>query len=449
MKLAFVGAGTAGERVIDRIIGQAASEGRGFCDGDVLVFDTERRENESANIPEEKRFLIGDMHPSVRGEGVDGDVDLGVEAAREDLNEIRRAFDKVQLYDVEAIMVVAGLGGGTGGGLGAALVAELEATYDKPIYTLGILPAEDEGKLPALNASRSLLSLVPRAENVVLFDNDAWSEAFGDDYETLNEELAIRIVSLFAAGELETGQVAENLMDPTDLRRTLETGGVSSIGYATDELDTGVRGLISLLFFWRDDEEAHPSDAVRIKDLVEEATDSLLTLPCDISSAERGLFVLSGPSEHLSRKGFESARYWLEQQTNTAEIIAGDEPHEDAPELRATVLFSNVTEVPRIDAMQRQGVAALPEDQRTDPQGSVTGTARPSAGDGKTATRRDREPATDGQPADQTGTDRESAAEPTGQPTDGTTQQSSERDETGEQSPTDGDDGTVSDTAGE
>ena len=85
-----------------------------------------------------------------------------------------------------------------------------------------------------------------------------------------------------------------------------------------------------------------------------------MTLPCDISSADRALIQLSGPSNDLSRKGFESGRYWLEQETDTVEVLAGDEPHESSSKLTAAILLSNVTEVPRIDEMQEQLRMVLP-----------------------------------------------------------------------------------------
>ena len=73
--------------------------------------------------------------------------------------------------------------------------------------------------------------------------------------------------------------------------------------------------------------------------------------------AERALIVLSGPSAKLSRRGFESARHWLEEETDTVEVRAGDEPIPGSSELTATVALSNVTDVPRIDAIQDRAVA--------------------------------------------------------------------------------------------
>jgi cell division GTPase FtsZ len=95
---------------------------------------------------------------------------------------------------------------------------------------------------------------------------------------------------------------------------------------------------------------------VKIQSLVRQSLNSRLTLPCEVSSAERVLVVLSGPPDELSRRGFETARQWLEEETETVEVLAGDDPRTGSSTVSAIVLLSNVTDVPRIDAMQRQAV---------------------------------------------------------------------------------------------
>ena len=60
----------------------------------------------------------------------------------------------------------------------------------------------------------------------------------------------------------------------------------------------------------------------------------------------------------ISRKGIESAREWLENEADTVEVLAGDDPREDSDTLAAVVLLSNVTETPRIKEIQNQAVDA-------------------------------------------------------------------------------------------
>jgi cell division GTPase FtsZ len=86
--------------------------------------------------------------------------------------------------------------------------------------------------------------------------------------------------------------------------------------------------------------------------------DEILTCPATVSSAERSLIVVSGPPRELSRKGLDSARRWVEQQTNSIEVLAGDDPRRSADSLSAAVILSNVTDVPRVEALQDQAVDA-------------------------------------------------------------------------------------------
>ena len=47
-----------------------------------------------------------------------------------------------------------------------------------------------------------------------------------------------------------------------------------------------------------------------------------------------------------------------ENEVDTVEVLAGDDPRENASALSAVVLLSNVTETPRVDQIQNQAVDA-------------------------------------------------------------------------------------------
>lgn len=358
MQLALVGVGGAGGRIVDRIRRHERETGRTISDGNVLVFDTAAAEGELRTVPDDQCIPLGETHPRVGEGGVDGDVDLAASVTQEERYDVRRVFDLFRIHELDGVLLVAGLGGGTGGGAGSVLVEELRSMYDEPVYVLGVLPADEEGDGPVLNAARALRSVVPRADNTVLFDNDAWRAGADDDrdpYERANRTLATRVTSLLGAGELDGAPTGETAVDPSDIARTLDTGGVSSIGQAS--VDLGPDGLLSRLRGLVGSDDGDAPDPNGVTDVVRRALRSDLTLPCDVASAERALVVLSGPPSELSRRGFESARHLLEREVDTVEVLAGDEPDARASELTATVLLSNVTDVPRIDAIQRRAVA--------------------------------------------------------------------------------------------
>jgi cell division GTPase FtsZ len=373
MKLALVGVGGAGSRIVDAIRGAEADGDRTLCYGNLLTVDISRTIGDGFDhVPQERRVTIGDTHREV-DDGVGGDQDLAVEVARDDFPEIQRALDSITMGKLDGVLVAAGLGGGTGSGAGAVLVERLQELYDKPVYVLGVLPATDDGGRAALNAARSIRSIVPAADSTLLFDNDRWvgagaesgdgadDDAVEDRYGRANRELADRVVTLFARGGLDPSSIGANTLDSSDVVRTLSPGGVASVGYAAIELEDDGGGILSwlrsLLPGDRDAGESEErTDAGKIQSLVRQALNSQLTLPCEVSSAERVLVVLSGPPEKLSRRGFESARQLLETETGTVEVLAGDDPRPGSSTVAAVVLLSNVTEVPRIDSMQRRAV---------------------------------------------------------------------------------------------
>ena len=360
MKLATIGVGNAGTKILDRMLEFEQQTNRNLC-RHALAINTARTDLAKPDyIPEDRRVLIGDTHQEAKGHGVGGDVDVGAEVAKTDIEEIRRAFDDVEIHDVDALFVSAGLGGGTGSGAGPVVIDELQKMYDEPVYGLGVIPGKYEGGRPALNAARSLQSFVNKVDNFIAFDNDAWrarDQTIEEGYDEMNQELATRIVTLLAAGEQDDTDIAENAMDSSDIMRTLDTGGVSSIGYASSRVESQ-EGLLNKLSANGDKIEDEASDASKIKGLVRRAVNSRLTIPCEVSSADRALVVLSGPPEMFARKGLESARQWLEQEADTVEVLAGDDPRNNATELAAVVLLSNVTETPRIDEIQSQAVDA-------------------------------------------------------------------------------------------
>lgn len=365
MELATIGFGNAGGKIVDRLLQHEHETGRSFSRF-AGAFNTAKVDLRKLDyVPEESRILYGQTDERVKGHGVGADPELGAEVTRADLGEIERLLDQVPLHEVDAFLLVAGLGGGTGSGGAPVVARKLAETYDEPVYGLGILPSEEEGGRAALNAGRSLRSFTDATDGLLVFDNDAWRQG-GDSieagYDRTNREIAKRFASLLGAGVEEGGQVSENAMDASDVRRTLATGGISSVAYAEAEVESSTRrsqGLLDRLRSTNGQTGRDGTDpATKINGIVRRAVRSRLTCPAAIKSAERALIVVSGPPEEFSRKGLERSRQWLEEEIRSAEVIAGDDPRPNASTLSATILLANVTEVARIDELQERAVAA-------------------------------------------------------------------------------------------
>ena len=361
MKLALIGFGNAGGKVVDAILKADIAADRTLCRSVLAVNSASTDLKKPELIPEDKRILIGQTHDKVKGHGVGADPDLGAEIARMDLYELLRAIDEVPIYDIDAFLVVAGLGGGTGSGGAPVLAEELSHVYEEPVYGLGILPSEEEGGRATFNAARSFPTFVEATDNLIVFDNNVWrgsDDSLGGGYERTNREIAERINSLLSAGSDQTEEISETAMDASDVRRTLATGGVSTIAHASAELEPSTRNSRGFLEHVLGNGHDDVDGAKKISGLVRRAVHSRLTLPASVDSADRSLLVISGPPDEFSRKGLENARRWLESETGSIEVLAGDNPMPSANSVSATILLSTVTDVERIDALQDRALDA-------------------------------------------------------------------------------------------
>ncbi|WP_152040285.1 tubulin/FtsZ family protein [Salinigranum salinum] len=361
MKLVLIGVGQAGGKVVEALVRYDRETKGQFVVG-ALAVNTARADLLGLEtIPTANRVLVGQAR--VKGHGVGADNELGAEVMAEDIDEVLGALDDTPTHEVDAFLVVAGLGGGTGSGGAPVLAHELKRLYTEPVYGLGLLPGRDEGGIYTLNAARSFQTFVREVDNLIVFDNDAWrktGESVKQGYAELNEELARRLGVLFSAGEITDGQVAESVVDSSEIINTLASGGVSTVGYAAAPIDRERGGLLSR---FRGKQEAVVDDSNvvnRVSSLVRRATLGRLTLPCLVQGTERALVVVSGPPEALSRRGIEHGRKWLESETGTMEVRGGDYPV-DSGYVAVVVLLSGVTSVPRIKELQAVAIEAQRE----------------------------------------------------------------------------------------
>ncbi|WP_435101863.1 tubulin/FtsZ family protein [Halarchaeum sp. P4] len=370
MQLVLIGVGQAGGKLTDALLQRDAAGESSFV-RDAVAINTARDDLRGLErVPEDNRYLVGQSR--VSGHGVGGDNELAADIAREERAELVNAVD-VATSEVDAVLVVAGLGGGTGSGIAPVLLEELQQLYTEPVYALGILPSDGEGGLYELNAARSLRTVRREADNTLLVDNGVWrasADSLDDAYATINEEVATRLGVLFGAGEHDAdAQVAESVLDASEIINTLDGGGVSAIGHTASpiERDDDVGGRLGGLL--GSQSSVDDTTAVnQITSAIRSATYSQLSLPCDLTTVGRALVLVSGPPEWLSRKGIERGRQWVEETTQCREVRGGDNPVPGADHVAATVLFANVRESERLDALTETATEAQrrQQDERTD-----------------------------------------------------------------------------------
>ncbi len=358
MRIFFIGFGQAGGKIVDMFLEQDKKLGRtGFR---AIAVNTARTDLMGLKHIELKdRILIGQT--VVKGHGVGTDNAAGARITMDEVDSIISAVDRRGTHDVDAFMIVAGLGGGTGSGGTPVLVRHLKTIYHEPVYVLGILPAPEEGKLYSFNAARSLTTLIKEADNTFLFDNSAWKdegESIKGAFSRLNDEVVRRFGVLFRAGEVGKAGVGEMVVDSSEIINTLRGGGISTVGYAiaavtTDRSKSPVSGLFDSIKSSLKKREATEQvllgedRTAKVISLVRRAMLGRLTLPCDFSTAERALVLVAGPPDELDRKGIEKAKSWVEENIAGVEVRGGDYPVQ-SNFVAAVVLLSTIGNAPRI-----------------------------------------------------------------------------------------------------
>ncbi len=310
------------------------------------------------NIELKDRILIGQT--VVKGHGVGTDNVTGARIAADEIDSIINSIDTRGTHDVDAFVIVAGLGGGTGSGGSPVLARHLKRIYREPVYVLGLLPAPEEGRLYTYNAARSLSTLVNEADNVFVFDNSAWKnegESVKTAYSRLNDEIVRRFGVLFRAGEVSKAGVGEMVVDSSEIINTLRGGGISSVGYAVTEVVSdrtkqkrGFFGGLKESFSKKEKAEEvlmGEDKSAKVIALVRRAMLGRLTLPCDYSTAERALVLVAGNPNEMDRKGVEKAKSWVEENIAGVEVRGGDYPV-DSNYIAAVVVLATIGEAPRV-----------------------------------------------------------------------------------------------------
>lgn len=358
MRIFFIGFGQAGGKIVDMFLEQDKKLGRTNFRG--IAVNTARTDLLGLKHIELKdRILIGQT--VVKGHGVGTDNAAGAKITMDEADAILSAIDRRGIHDVDAFMIIAGLGGGTGSGGTPVLVRQLKKVYHEPVYVLGILPAPEEGRLYSLNAARSLATLIKEADNTFIFDNNAWKnegESVKSAFSRLNDEIVRRFGVLLRAGEVGKAGVGEMVIDSSEIINTLRGGGISTVGYAiaavtTKRSKTSVSGIIGGIKSTIRKREANEEvllgedRTAKIISLARRAMLGRLTLPCDFSTAERALVLVAGPPDELDRKGIEKAKSWVEENIAGVEVRGGDYPV-NSNYVAAVIILSTIGSAPRI-----------------------------------------------------------------------------------------------------
>ncbi|MBA3544269.1 MAG: cell division protein FtsZ [Chthoniobacterales bacterium] len=156
LAIKIVGVGGAGANALDRIVLD------GLENAEMIAINTDVQSLASSVAT--RKVQLG--REVTRGLGAGGDPELGFNAARESVEELRET-----LLGARMVFVCAGLGGGTGSGA-APFVAEMAHESGALVVAFATLPFAFEGKRRTAQAMEALQELERVSDAVVCFEND-------------------------------------------------------------------------------------------------------------------------------------------------------------------------------------------------------------------------------------------------------------------------------------
>ncbi|HJJ28927.1 MAG TPA: hypothetical protein O0X70_06010 [Methanocorpusculum sp.] len=283
-----------------------------------------------------------------------------------DVSHLADCFQDASVDEIDAVFVCAGLGGRM-----AELVPEflrqLTESSPDPVFTILTLPGRNEGARVSARAYETLVQIRKVSSANLLFDNETWMQHLEESghkigastpiqsyYGQLNDLLSRQISLLLRAGEFgETGvDSAEVVLDAGEVLNTLSGMDLVAIGYALEKLP-----VVKNSFFRKAKMEKYLLDeghqrTARIVELAKRAVYEDISVPCDLTSANKALVLIAGPSSELSMKGFQTVRKWIDRSIKGLEMRAGDYPVQSTRYVGVIIVLAGIENVPRITELQ-------------------------------------------------------------------------------------------------
>ncbi len=294
-----VGCGGAGNNTATRLMQV------GVTGAEVIAINTDAQQLLYTDA--EKKILIG--KELTRGLGAGADPHIGMEAAKEDKDEIKKAIENADM-----VFVTCGLGGGTGTGA-APIIADISKKNGALTVAIVTLPFSMEGKQRMENAKYGLEELENIVDTLIVIPNDKLLEIVPDVSVTTAFKVADEILVNAVKGiaELVTKPGLVNL-DFADIRAVMGTGGIAMIGVG--ESDTDNRAL----------------------EAVEKALNNPL-LDVDIEGAQGALINVSGGADITIRECQEIVEAVSSKLSQDAKIIWGAQILKDLGDVVRTMLI--------------------------------------------------------------------------------------------------------------
>jgi len=358
MRALLIGLGGAGCRIVDTL--NQHDERSGVRSVRSFVFDADQKTiSEMQTIPQEDRFILTPVDPIKEHNNRGTDFEVG---------NLASCFQRDGIEEIDAVFVCAGLGGRMAE-LVPTIVSQLNDAFPDPVFTILTLPGRNEGVKVSARASETLAEIRKVSQATILFDNETWFKRTEDEdsiknmveakhkatiyemFPVLNEMLARRVGLLLRAGEFNHKGVeaAEVVLDAGEVLNTLKEMDLVAIGYATEKLPTtwtnNMMKRIRVEKYLLEENQARTS---RIVELAKQAVYREVSVPCDLTSSEKALVLIAGPSDELSMKGFQTVRKWIDRSIKGLEMRAGDYPVKSTQYVGVIIVLAGLENVPRV-----------------------------------------------------------------------------------------------------
>tara|TARA_Y100000310_G_C20701159_1_gene830007 strand:+ start:8100 stop:9179 length:1080 start_codon:yes stop_codon:yes gene_type:complete len=189
----------------------------------------------------DEKVLIG--KELTRGLGAGGKPEIGREAAKESLSELKKSVGNADM-----VFVLAGLGGGTGTG-SAPVIAQLAKESGAIVIAVATMPFECE-KARQDKAEFGLQELTEVADTCIIIDNNRLVDIAGNLPMEQAFAVANELVSTMIKGIVETITLPSLInLDYADVSTIMKNGEVAVIGVGesdtTDRINEAVRQALT------------------------------------------------------------------------------------------------------------------------------------------------------------------------------------------------------------
>jgi len=374
MRILAIGVGGAGCRIANALYANDRRSSKVTCVQALAVDVDSDALAQLQALPEQAKIDFMAVESDLSSTGYDTP-----QTAKIDIGEIIARIQNMERGETDAFLICCGLGGSMTDVM-PHLIAALRATVAEPIFGLVTLPALSEGEKRSAKAADDIENIAPLLDGTILFDNETWTKkiaarrdallaeesgghgflGFGKNqpklsaqditYKLLNQSIIRRISLILRAGEFRADggiDLAEVVMDSSEVLNTLKGMGFISIGYAVEHLHQEPLAFLSRLRTANATLEQRKS-AERIIELAKQAIYQEVSIPCDMTSAAKALILVAGPSHEISMKGVMTVRKWIDRSIAGMEMRSGDYPVTNSEYVAIIIVLSGLENIPRI-----------------------------------------------------------------------------------------------------